>query len=375
MSKSSIYNHRSSRRSRRFSKGKSSIEDDILHTRSVTIDCANLCSTKNKEREPEQLSKSGTLTRKIAKRLSFMSPRRRVTPIDFSPPNVQEIGCELLSPRISPGRDKAVSVKFTKSIGKGGSGSTVYAATIDGWKCCVKEIPINLGILTKDFEAEIDILRTLPSNNANLIRYLGFQRDVSHIRIFMTLYDGSVRDLIKHHSKQNKRLSLKHILRCANHILQGLCVLHSRRLLHRDIKSGNVLIEGSLYDIDSLKFVLGDFGEAKIMKQDFTKTVRGTCSWMAPEVINAHEPDNDGYTFSADVWSFGMLLYELMTLKIPYHDKKGFHVHTSILNGELPKIDKFASKEYVSIIPIWEEILAYEPSQRPVSAKLLFLLQ
>lgn len=63
---------------------------------------------------------------------------------------------------------------------------------------------------------------------------------------------------------------------------------------------------------------LGDFGESKLLPKKIATTLAGTTRWIAPEVFDWR--GGKGYSFEADIWSFGMLLYELMTLKIPFFE-------------------------------------------------------
>lgn len=148
-------------------------------------------------------------------------------------------------------------------LDSGGSGTKVFSALINGWKCCVKELPL---ISSSEeqiaiFKEEVRILQTLPEHH--IVQYLGFQRTKEHLQIFMTLYDGSLFDLLK--GPKRRKLSCKQISRIGIQILRALSVLHSRRLIHRDIKSPNVMFEGDPEDFDQLNFFLGDFGEAKVI--------------------------------------------------------------------------------------------------------------
>lgn len=115
--------------------------------------------------------------------------------------------------------------------------------------------------------------------------------------MFTSLYDGNLLDLIEN---QKSQFSSRKILRIADSVLNALVLLHTRNLIHRDVKSANVF-----YEIvnGKMNYVLGDFGESKILPKKITGTLTGTTRWIAPEVF-----DTKGYSFEADIWSFGMLL-------------------------------------------------------------------
>ncbi|KAF0684727.1 Aste57867_23313 [Aphanomyces stellatus] len=105
-------------------------------------------------------------------------------------------------------------------------------------------------------------------------------------------------------------------LECALSVAKALVYLKERQVIHRDLKSRNVLL-------DSDKGTkLADFGISRRHDEDEQSMTMGvgTYRWMAPEVLAFRH-----YTIAVDVFSFGVLLSELDTHQIPYSDKQSGH--------------------------------------------------
>jgi len=85
---------------------------------------------------------------------------------------------------------------------------------------------------------------------------------------------------------------------------------HDRKILHRDLKAQNIF----LTENDIVK--LGDFGIAKVLKNtvEHAVTIVGTPYYLSPEIIQ-----NTPYSFKSDIWSLGVLLYEMCALKPPFN--------------------------------------------------------
>ena len=86
--------------------------------------------------------------------------------------------------------------------------------------------------------------------------------------------------------------------------------VHDRKILHRDLKSQNIFLtkQGIIK--------MGDFGIAKVLKNttELASTIVGTPYYLSPEII-----ENKPYNFKSDMWSLGVLLYEMCALKPPFN--------------------------------------------------------
>jgi serine/threonine protein kinase len=146
----------------------------------------------------------------------------------------------------------------------------------------------------------------------------------------MPLMKHSLADFIK-----NGPIDWPTKLNIARGICEGMIYLHSCNLLHRDLKSQNVLLDEDC----SAKLI--DFGLTRVSVGLMTKGV-GTFFWMAPEVILG-----DPYDREADVYSFAIVLWELIYQKEPYSDlteQESSRLEMLIVDGVRPTLPKKMSK-------------------------------
>jgi NIMA (never in mitosis gene a)-related kinase len=116
-------------------------------------------------------------------------------------------------------------------------------------------------------------------------------------------------------------------------ICLGLKYIHDRKIIHRDIKSLNIFLtaQGLIQ--------IGDFGVAKVLQHTTQKagTAIGTVSYMAPEIL-----EEEPYSYSSDVWSLGVLLYEMCALKLPFEAKNLPALIRNILKGVYPPVSAYS---------------------------------
>ena len=79
--------------------------------------------------------------------------------------------------------------------------------------------------------------------------------------------------------------------------------------------------------------------------------------------------DIECYTFAADVWSLGMVMYEMITLKFPYYHEK--FAGNATAEGKMPKIKDNHHKRYAQLIPLWESFTNISPEKRPTPSQAL----
>ncbi|VDO04269.1 unnamed protein product [Rodentolepis nana] len=181
-------------------------------------------------------------------------------------------------------------------VGSGAQGS-VYKATLRGRVIAVKKV-------SKQSETEIRHLRGLC--HSNVVQFLGVSIDGPWYSILMEYCpNGNFFDVI--HSSIS--VGIENIIDWTQQIAQGMNYLHSHKVIHRDLKSPNILIgeDGQLK--------ISDFGVSKEITENSTKmSFAGTVAWMAPEIMR-----DEPCSLKVDVWSFGVIVWEIITCEIPFN--------------------------------------------------------
>ena len=144
-------------------------------------------------------------------------------------------------------------------------------------------------------------------------------------------------------------------------ILKGLSYLHKRYIIHRDIKSDNILVSSD----GSIK--LADFGYAAQLTQESQKrhSKVGTICWMAPEIIKGEE----SYTEKVDIWSLGVILQELIYGEPPFINMEQTKVCFMILTQPVVQLDK--NKFSAELIDLVLSCLRKNYQERPSAEQLL----
>ncbi|CAH9125627.1 unnamed protein product [Cuscuta epithymum] len=243
-------------------------------------------------------------------------------------------------------------------LGSGSFGTVYEGYTDDGLFFAVKEVSLlatgNHGQQSiYQLEQEISLLSQF--QHENIVRYLGTDKGNSKLYIFLELVTkGSLASLYHKYQLRNTQVSVY-----TRQILSGLHYLHSRNVIHRDIKCANILVDVN----GSVK--LADFGLAKATKLNDIKSCKGTAFWMAPEVVNRK---NNGYGLAADIWSLGCTVLEMLTGQVPYSNLEGMQALFRIGKGERPRIPDSLSRDAQDFIV---KCLQVNPTDRPTAGELL----
>lgn len=207
--------------------------------------------------------------------------------------------------------EKLESLDEEDVVGSGGFGTVYRMVMNDCGTFAVKRIDRTREGSDKVFERELEILGSI--KHINLVNLRGYCRlPTSKLLIYDYLAMGSLDDFLHEHEQEDRSLNWNARLRIALGSARGLAYLHhdcSPRIVHRDIKSSNILLD------ENLEPHVSDFGLAKLLVDEdghVTTVVAGTFGYLAPEYLQSGRA-----TEKSDVYSFGVLLLELVTGKRP----------------------------------------------------------
>jgi len=139
--------------------------------------------------------------------------------------------------------------------------------------------------------------------------------------------------------------------------------LHSCNLIHRDLKSLNLLVN------QYFEIKICDFGLSRVVDKHAPMTGNvGTVCWIAPEIFS----NKKLYSEKADVYSYGMILWELITREMPFDDTETFTIPVLVTKGKRPKIPKTTPKEWSKLVKkCWDQ----KPEKRPTFPQILTILE
>ncbi|EEY67483.1 protein kinase, putative [Phytophthora infestans T30-4] len=264
------------------------------------------------------------------------------------------------------------SLSFKKSLSKGACGE-VWLGEYEGQQVAIKrllQIKSHRADEVEEFAREIELSASLV--HPNIVSFIGVAWN-SLSNLVMALEFFPMGDLQEYLAKNGDLLSWpRDKIQIAVGVGRALEYLHCRSppLIHRDLKSKNILLTSRL------EAKLIDFGVSRD-RQEYSMTAGvGTPYWTAPEVLEGKR-----YTEQADIYSFGVVLTELDTSKVPYHDAltaegkkpKPFQILTDVMAGMLRP--SFSENCPLRIRRIGVACCQHDPIRRPTAAQVADMLQ
>eukprot|EP00759_Apiculatamorpha_spiralis_P053217 PhF_6_TR6129/c1_g1_i2/m.9084/K08857/NEK1_4_5; NIMA (never in mitosis gene a)-related kinase 1/4/5 len=249
-----------------------------------------------------------------------------------------------------------------RGVGKGAFGKVAVVRNLqDGLKYILKELPLEDKSPKEiaDAHKELQILGSL--NHPNIIRLIEHQETESSLYLIMEYAEGGdLERVINHYAKSKQMFSNDTIMRWIVHILLGLRYVHSQHILHRDLKTANVFITK-----DGIA-KLGDFGFSKQLSSSVeqAKTMCGTPYYLAPEKFKGQT-----YNLKSDVWSVGVILYELIAFRKPWAARTLPELRHKVLNETIESLESVCTSP--DLLNLVQAMLTKTPSARPSVATIL----
>eukprot|EP01121_Diplochlamys_sp_Union-15-3_P022457 TRINITY_DN9570_c0_g1_i1.p1 TRINITY_DN9570_c0_g1~~TRINITY_DN9570_c0_g1_i1.p1 ORF type:complete len:517 (-),score=74.42 TRINITY_DN9570_c0_g1_i1:126-1676(-) len=252
-------------------------------------------------------------------------------------------------------------VHKTKLIAGGASGK-VYLGSYNDLIVAIKDLSARFAFegdnLFYNFQRELSLLSSL--KHPNIVNIIGACIEPPDLWIIMEYAErGSLYKVLQ---EETIVIPKAFVSGMAKGIATGMAFLHERKIIHRDLKSLNVLVT------EDWVAKITDFGDSRSISNVMT-IAKGTPQWMAPEVYH-----NANYTEKSDVYSYGIILWELVTRKIPYQGSLGSlrDILYMVQKGERPPIPPSCPYFWSKLMRVcWDT----NPNTRPSFVQILEALE
>ncbi|KAG6818014.1 hypothetical protein H0H87_009169 [Tephrocybe sp. NHM501043] len=255
-------------------------------------------------------------------------------------------------------------------IGRGTYGRVYLALNATtGEMIAVKQVELPRTASDKSDSRQITVVQALKMesetlkvlDHPNIVQYLGFEETPENLSIFLEYVPGgSIGSCLLKYGKFNEDVTKSF----TSQILAGLEYLHSKGILHRDLKADNILVETSGI------CKISDFGISKRtddVNGGAHTAMQGTVFWMAPEVINTQKK---GYNFKIDIWSVGCVVLEMWAGMRPWMGDEVVAVMFKLYQSKQPPpvpVDVHLSE---LADDFRRKCFAINPEDRPTSTEL-----
>ena len=251
--------------------------------------------------------------------------------------------------------------EILKQLGKGAFGSvSLVRRKKDSQTYAMKRIRL-IPLSEKEREVSLNEIRILASlNHQNIIAYKEAFLDESSktLNIIMEYAEGGdIDSKIKENKQKNLYFSETTIWFWLMQLLEALLYLHSKKVIHRDIKGANIFLTKN----NIVK--LGDLGVSKIAQVGFAQTQTGTPYYCAPEIWRERP-----YTDKCDIWSVGCILYEICALRPPFRGTSLKDLCANVERGKYIEIPNMYSQDLKDVI---RRMLVVNERERPSIDQLM----
>ncbi|CAI5518403.1 unnamed protein product, partial [Closterium sp. Naga37s-1] len=290
-------------------------------------------------------------------------------------PRAREVADGLTEFQLWELQEATENFHFSRLIGRGGFGHVYRGTLSDGYEVAVKMLVATPsgGQGEAEYRIEIEVIGHV--HHRNLVQLVGFccEGD-SRLLAYEFVSGGSLSSRLR---EKTNPMTWEHRVRVAVGSAKGLAYLHEQcepRIIHRDVKPANILLDATG------EAKIADFGLAKVMPQgvnDMTTRVLGTWGYVAPEYVGSERVG-----VAADVFSFGVVLLELLSGQSPHNTEDLLERAEACLSEGA--LDTFADpallasgldeQQFLRVLRIALLCLEYNPDQRPPMASVVRFL-
>jgi len=256
---------------------------------------------------------------------------------------------------------------FLRVLGKGSCGEVCLVESKTLGEVAVKKTLLGEDeLVMQEFLNEASLLSKM--NSPYIIRFFGISRNKEGESIVMEYAaKGSLFHFLEMLRKENHESSFSwdKKYQMAQDITRGLLLMHSQGVLHRDMKSLNILLD------KDMTAKISDFGFSKIKTKSQTtlssfyvqNNVSGSLLWKAPESFSIR----NRYTDKADIFALGIIFWEIATCQVPYEGFDADTIKDSVKSGKRLEIPSTCPERFKELIELcWLQ----EPKQRPTASNV-----
>ena len=227
--------------------------------------------------------------------------------------------------------------KKIKELGNGAFGAVYLVFNeSENKNYAIKQIPIENKNENEinSIENEVKILSKIGNDNNDnnhIIKYYDSCKDKRHFNILMEYCgDKNLKKFINEYKEKKQFIDENTIYNVILDICLGIKTIHKNKIIHRDLKPENLFLT------KDNRIKIGDFGISKQLTtiNQYANSMVGTSNYMAPEILK-----NNYYNYKVDIWAFGCIIYELLTLKVCFVGQSAlYNKITELKLGTITKI-------------------------------------
>lgn len=253
--------------------------------------------------------------------------------------------------------------RIEKIIGRGGNGNVYRGIDMATGQLVAIKVLKNDALqddptLLTRFLQEAEMLRQL--NHPNIVKIIAnFDMGDEHYLVMDYIEGGSLREMLA----KTPQLPVDQVLQIGLDVADALTRAHRLKIVHRDIKPSNILLkkDGSP--------CLTDFGVARMIESGVitrTNDLIGTSAYLSPEVLTGEAADP-----RSDIWSFGVVLYEMLAGRRPFEEEQQVAVLVSILNKPVPDLKKLRPDTPSELVTLIDYMLEKDREKRISSVRFV----